>query len=174
MTRRKFRDLLLIYLLLALAGSAYGIYLGTTFGRAAGELVSKIEIDASVKKDIEQFHEFASEGQAASTYISTASLLLLIAAWVGLFNFWKPARVIFGGYLLLVYLLSPIFEFDPGEIPAGNRLFDFYCRVLMDHPGFMAEILGTVTTAFDTLLALVVFTASGSHLFDKNDAKSHG
>ena len=149
------------------------MYVGFTAGASAGELVAEVNFDESLKKDIDQFYKSISDRQSTSSIITTVSLLLLVVSWIGLFKFWKPARVSFCIYLVLAYLIGSIFDFRFEGLPVENQLFAFYCKVLMDQPGALAKILGTIIIAFDTIVVLVIFSTYGRDLFVTVDEKNY-
>ncbi len=173
MTRRKFRDLLLIYLVVAILGAAYGLYVGVSGGRAAAELLSKESFTEELKEEMQDFYRYMSERQSIKSTISTVSIVLVILSWIGLFKFWKPARILFCAYLFVAYAVSPFLDIGLDGLSITSELYGFYCSLLMERPGAVAQILATINIAFDTAIVLIVFSAYGSSLFNNVQPESH-
>ena len=156
MTRSNFRDLLLIYLMLAILGAAYGIYVGVSGGESAAELLSKENFEGNFEKEVRDFHRYISERQTFRSSITAISIILVVVSWIGLFKFWNPARVIFCGYLFFAYLVSPFLDFRLEGLPVDSKLYGFYCNLFMQRPGAIANMLAPINIAFATTVALII------------------
>ena len=165
MTRRNFRDLLLAYLTVAIVSAAYGLYVGVTAGKSAAELVTKSTFDQDIEKEIREFQRLVADRQSSISTITTITVVLVIASWVGLFKFWKPARILFCAYLFFAYLLRPFWGSGFEELPVDSELYGFYCSIFMERPGAVANILATVNIAFDTVIVVAIFSTPGKKLF---------
>lgn len=173
MNRRRFRDLLLVYLAVAILGAAYGLYVGVSAGRSAGDLVAKINFDQDLQKEITEFQRTVSDRQSRISIITSITMLLVIIAWIGLFLFWKPARILFCTYLVFAYLIRPWLGSGFEGVPVDSALYGFYCSIFMERPNAIATILATLNIAFDTIIVIVIFSSAGTKLFTNVEIKNY-
>ncbi len=173
MTRRKFRDLLLIYLAVAILSSAFGLYVGVTAGRSAAELVSKSKFDQDIEKEINEFQRLVSDRQSNISIITYITIILVIVSWIGLFKFWKPARLLFCAYLFFAYMLRPFLGSGLEGLPVDSELYSFYCSIFMERPNAVANILATINIAFDTIIVVAIFSASGKEVFISDGSENY-
>ena len=173
MTRRQFRHLLLIYVLYWLIALAYSVYIGTTLGDTADEFVSEMLANEELQKQVHKFTDSFSSAQTTETTLVAATSLLALISWIGLFKFWKPARVIFLVHLALAYLLAPITNYSYYKLLLNGPLSDHYSALSIINLNPFIVILGTARTAFDTLIVIVIFTILGRNLFDEPGDQNH-
>ena len=167
MTRRQFRDLLLIYALYWLIALAYGVYIATTLSDTAIEFATELQANEELQKQVRSFTDSFSSAQTTKTTLGAATSLLALISWIGLFKFWKPARVIFLVYLALAYFLAPITNYSYSKLLLNGPLSDYYGALFINNLNPFAVILGTAGTAFNTLIVIIIFTTFGRNLFDE-------
>ena len=173
MTRRLFRDILLVYALYWLIAVAYSIYVGTTLGPEAGKAAAELINNKELMQELVAHTEQSSQIQSIRWSITIITSCLIVITWIGLFKFWKPARILFLINLGLIYLLSPIVDYYFTIQLMESPLAEFYNSLYLMSQNPIVKILGTVGTAISTCIAMIIYTCSGKTLFDESSQQNY-
>jgi hypothetical protein len=155
MNQSQFRGLLIVYAVGWLILAAFSGYLGLLLGAEA--LMS----------------DEALQPQAATARETVLGLLmgllafggtvLAVVAWLGLFVFWKPARILYAIYLGLVYLALP----SVGGILHSSEQANVSASLLLQLQSPWIEALESITALLEGAILVIVFSRVGAHLFEK-------
>jgi hypothetical protein len=153
MNRFQFRGLLITYAVGWLVLGAYSGHYGLLL---AEEALMSDEIHqpqaANAWEDV--------LGLLGAGLVGFGGTMLAVITWIGLFFFWKPARILYAVYLGLVYLLLPLVGgilYSSTEADASTSLSQVQTPWI--------DALGSIISLLDGAILVIIFSAVGSHLF---------
>lgn len=168
MTHKQFRTLLIFSALFTLSTIAYGIYTGIKLGSDAAIMVSEIQSDKQLNMYVTDQAETLSTARTMRTVLGVTAAVLGLIAWVGLFYFWKPSRIIFSLNIMLLYVIGPFINYSALEAIRSGPLVDHYSKFFSNNLDPVNSIMTSIGTFIDSAIIIVIFTSLGSHLFSEH------
>jgi hypothetical protein len=156
MNQSQFRGLLIVYAVGWLILAAHSFYYGLLL--AEETLMANEAPQPQAGSAWESVLWFLGGG-----LVGFGGTMLAVVAWLGLFVFWKPARVLYAVYLALVYVLVPLV----GGVLLSSGEVDVTTSVVSPLQMPWLQALRSIISLLEGAILVVVFSGVGAHLFEK-------
>ncbi len=164
-TRKKLRSFLILYLILSLIISAYGLGFGFSHRMQNKQISQDIDIRGIVKED----PSFGIK-IILSPFLWIFSLLitlLYLVSWIGLFLFWRIGPILFSVYVALSYLIFPAFSGWWSSLsPQHSQLLK---PPGITEPSFFMKPLNAILLILCGIILAMIFSKEGRCLYKKNE-----